>query len=414
MTTASHPKLILFAVCLVALMNIAGIAMPYPILAPIFVDGTPDNFNHFMGLPPKLLLGIALAANPIGILLGSMFVGTLSDRLGRRKVLIFTLVLTFLGYLLTAYALWQRWYLIFLLARFLTGLTEGNTAVARAIVADLHPTIDRTRSFALLNTMIYTGWVAGPLIGGLTLAMGEAAPFLFAAVAILVCLVLLLLFLPETSPPSQQNQSLWQVVRDKHAFKLLSADPLLAKLFWIQLTFTIGLNAFYEFYPLWLVEFAGMDGQKISMVTAAIAGTLMLSSFMLSKVSFQQHPLRLVSMNAAIVGAGLVVASLLFSLPWLAIALMISLGLPIALFNVLLPSWCAEYFARFGQGSVMGLLTTVFCLATVSVALIGGMLSLLDTRLVILLGGIMCVLAGLRFRLLMKRVEQNAKPVNAD
>ena len=64
--TAAHPKLILLAICLVALMSTAGVAMPYPILAPIFVDAPADGFNHFAGLPPKLLLGIALAANPLG------------------------------------------------------------------------------------------------------------------------------------------------------------------------------------------------------------------------------------------------------------------------------------------------------------------------------------------------------------
>src|SRR3954463_9653087 len=78
-TTVRHPHWILFAVCLLGLMSTIGVAMPYPILAPIFVGGPVDAFTHFAGLPPSLLMGLALAANPLGILIGSLFSGPLSD-----------------------------------------------------------------------------------------------------------------------------------------------------------------------------------------------------------------------------------------------------------------------------------------------------------------------------------------------
>lgn len=403
--TTPHPKqpgLILFAICVVALMSTAGIAMPYPILAPIFVDAVANNFNNFAGLPPKLLLGIALAVNPLGILIGSTLIGVLSDRLGRRKVLISTLVMTFLCYLLTAYALWSRQYILFVLARFLTGLTEGNVAIARAIVADLHPQLDRTRSFAILNSVLYSGWLIGPLIGGLTLPLGEAVPFLLAAGAMLVCLSLLIILLPETGQRMHLNSSLWQVIYRQHAFRLLSADPLLARLFWTQLSFAIGLSAFYEFYPLWLVEFAAMGSQAIALVTAMICAVLMFSSLVLVKRWGKREPLTLAAGSSFGVAIGLLMLALFGNWPLIGVMFMVLLGLPIAIYNALLPSWCAERFAHLGQGSVMGLLTTVFCLANVLVALLGSVLTLLDTRLIMVLGAVACVLAALRLHALAK------------
>lgn len=404
MTTfhAKQPGLILFAICVVALMSTAGIAMPYPILAPIFVDVVANNFNNFAGLPPKLLLGIALAVNPLGILIGSTLIGVLSDRLGRRKVLVTTLLITFLCYLLTAYALWSRQYILFVLARFLTGLTEGNVAIARAIVADLHPQLDRTRSFAILNSVLYSGWLIGPLIGGLTLPLGEAVPFLLAAGAMLLCLSLLMILLPETGQRMHLNSSLWQVIYRQHAFRLLSTDPLLARLFWTQLSFAIGLSAFYEFYPLWLVEFASMGSQAIALVTAMICTVLMFSSLVLVKRWGKHEPLTLAAGSSFSVALGLLMLALFGSWPLIGVMFMVLLGLPIAIYNALLPSWCAERFAHLGQGSVMGLLTTIFCLANVFVALLGSVLTLLDTRLIMVLGAIACVLAAWRLRTLTK------------
>lgn len=400
--TVAHPKLILLAVCLVALMSTAGVAMPYPILAPIFVDAPADAFNHFAGLPPKLLLGIALAANPLGILIGSVFIGALSDRVGRRKVLLVTLGLTLLGYLLTAWALDARWYLLFVLARFLTGLTEGNVAVARAIVSDLHPQLDRTRSFALLNAVLYLGWLVGPMIGGFTLPLGEPVPFLIGAGALLPCLAILLWVLPETGEAKGlQGSSLLRTIHQQHAFRLLAKDSALAAVFWMQLLFALGVNAFYEFYPLWLVEFARLDSTGIAWTTAGLCALMTLSSTMVGRKGDKAtDPLRRARLFA--VCSGVLMLGLSLTPAPTGMLFIVLLGIPLSLYNAVLPSWCAERFAEHGQGSVMGLLSTIFCISNVLIAIIGSLLTLFDTRLVLGLGGVVCLLAVIRLNRIMR------------
>jgi DHA1 family tetracycline resistance protein-like MFS transporter len=155
---------LLAAVCTVTLLCTIGMAMPYPILAPIFVEGPADGFTHFAGMAPEWLLGVALAVNPAGILLGSLVLGPLSDRLGRRRVLVGSLLACAAGNLLTAYALDARLYPLFLAARFATGLTEGNVAVARALLADHHGEETRVKAFAWLNAFQYGGWLVGPVV----------------------------------------------------------------------------------------------------------------------------------------------------------------------------------------------------------------------------------------------------------
>ena len=387
-----HPMWVLFAVCAMALMSTAGVAMPYPILAPIFVGGPVDDFTHWMGLPPEFLMGLALAANPLGILLGSLVIGPMSDRYGRRRVLTITLSATLAGYLLTAWALSERWYALFLAARFITGLTEGNVAVARALLADMHPQIDRTRGFAWLNACLYSGWLLGPLIGGLTLPLGEPVPFVLAALALLPCLAILAWGVPQ-SPLAARTRSIWLAMREQQALGLLQQDPLLRRLFVLQLCFALGCNALYEFAPLWLLQNMGLDSRGIAFVTAGQCLAMTLASLLAGRFGSSGNTLRRASLMALLAALGL---SGLALLPGAAgLIVIMALGIPLALYNALMPAWVSERFAVYGQGRVMGLLSTIFCLANVVVALGGGLLALLSTRWIMALGGLTALGASL-------------------
>ncbi|MBC7666616.1 MAG: MFS transporter [Caulobacter sp.] len=399
-----HPYWILASVCLLGLMSTIGVSMPYPILAPIFVSGPVDAFTHFGGLPPSVLMGMALAANPLGILIGSLVSGPLSDRHGRRLVLAVTLVATMAGHLLTAAALVARNYPLFVLARFATGLVESNTAVARAMLADLHAQIDRTRAFALLNACMYAGWLLGPLVGGLTLPLGEAVPFVLAAAMTLPCVAILFLGLPSASArtgvaPPRRN-----------VLALLRADRALATMFGLQLAYTLALNTLYEFSPLWMLQNAGFGSRGIALVTAGQCGMMTLTSVLAGRFGGTRgHPLRRAS-TWALVAAGCL--SLMAVLPGhLGIFVIVAMGFPTAMYNAVMPAWMSERFAEHGQGRVMGLLSTIFCVSNVAVALAGGWIALLSTRWIMALGGVAAVASAL-WLLRLARTEA-ARPMTA-
>jgi MFS transporter, DHA1 family, tetracycline resistance protein len=390
-----HPYWILAAVCLLGLMSTVGVAMPYPILAPIFVGGAADAFTRFGGLPPPVLMGMALAANPLGILIGSLYLGPLSDRHGRRLVLGVTLVATLAGHLLSAWALVVRHYPLFVLARFATGLVESNTAVARAMLADLHAQIDRTRAFALLNACMYAGWLLGPLVGGLTLPLGEPVPFVLAAAMTLPCVAVLFLGLPPAQPPAAAQ-------RHRGVLALLRADRTLGLIVALQLSYTLALNTLYEFSPLWMLQNAHFDSRGIAFVTAGQCGAMTLASVLAGRFGgAARHPLRSAA-RYALVGA--VFLSLMAVLPGrLGIFVIMAMGVPTALYNAVMPAWMSERFAEHGQGRVMGLLSTIFCVSNVLVALGGGWLALLSVRWVMALGGVAAVASALLMRRLARR-----------
>ena len=88
--------LLIATACLLGLLSTTGASLPYPILPPLFAGvqtaGAADGLTNFLGLPPKLLFAIALMVNPVGLLIGTSVLGSLSDRYGRRPLLLATTV----------------------------------------------------------------------------------------------------------------------------------------------------------------------------------------------------------------------------------------------------------------------------------------------------------------------------------
>jgi predicted MFS family arabinose efflux permease len=361
-------------------------------LPPLFAAAAPDAFNHYLGLPPKLLFGIAVTINPLGLMLGSAVLGPLADRYGYRRVLLATAGGGALGHALSALALAAQQYPLFLLARLWTGVMEGNSSVARALLADGLEGRERFRGLALLNCAFFLGWLAGPLLGGATVAFGITVPFQVAAAALLLTGTLVAAVLPRDGAAPAATPW-WRVARERHALNLLR-EPHLRTLFVVELAYACGVTAFYEFFPLWLVEVPHFDARGIAWTSAAMCALMTACSVLAGRL-LRGDPLR----QAAWAGFGVAAAVLGVALGdarW-GLAAIVMYGIPNAIWNAVVPNWCAEQFGgAHGQGAVMGLISTTFCLASILTAAAGSGLALLDTRLVLGLGALLSGWAGWR------------------
>lgn len=373
--------LLIIAACLVAFFSTVGAALPYPILPPLFAADAANDLNNFLGLPPKLLFGVALAINPLGLLIGSTLLGPLSDRYGRRPVLLMTALGAAAGHAVTAISLLNQSYPLFVVARFATGLMEGNASVARALLADQLEGAARVRAFSVLNSALYMGWLAGPLLAGVTLHWGVTMPFWVAVAALLATAAITAVAVPRHDPSPLQS-SWWQVVKHQNALKLLK-HPELRILLAVQLAFTCGVTAFYEFYPLWLVEVTHFDAQGIAWTTAGLCGVMTAASVLAGRV-VRSNPLQQASRFALL--CAFCIAAVAVGNPLLGVLAIVVFGIPNAYYNAIMPVWCAERYGHLGQGAVMGLLSTIFCLANILMALLGSVLTLIDTRLILLVG----------------------------
>ena len=147
--------------------------------------------------PSPLAFGLLMSSYSAMQFLFAPLLGRLSDRFGRRPVILFSLAGTVIGYLLFAFA---RSLPLLFASRLLDGATGGNIGTAQAIIADTTSREDRARGMGLVGMAFGLGFIFGPAIGGFAVHFGEAAPGLAAASLSAVALVWAFLKLPETRP----------------------------------------------------------------------------------------------------------------------------------------------------------------------------------------------------------------------
>ncbi len=367
-------------VMLVTLLGSAGIALPYPVLAPYFISDSPDPLIHFMNWDGKILLGITLATYPLGLLIGSNLMGSLSDRYGRKPVLVYTLIGSVLGYLATGYAVTQSSFVFFILARLITGFFEGNISIARAIAVELHPQIDRSRALSLLYSTGYAGWLIGPLAGGYLMDYGVDMTFYVGGVAVLLSLLLVIIVLEKGPSQKPSGLSLLEEILKNHSATLLR-DQSLRRFIGYYFVFTLGINAFYEFYPLWLVENLAFGSKQIGWTTVMITSLMVLvSSTVGHKIPGYLGEKRSLLLGNLLFGMA-VIAITATAEPLIYLPFAIT-GASIAVINVVFPSMLSEYFGHLGQGKVMGLQVSIFCFTNVIISILGSFIALISADMI--------------------------------
>ncbi|MEO6811799.1 MAG: MFS transporter [Isosphaeraceae bacterium] len=195
----------LVVIILIVLVDLIGFTIVMPLLPP---------FAEQYGFS-KVQIGLLLAAYPMCQLVAGPILGRLSDRYGRRRVLIVSQAGTALSFLILGLS---HNYTIMLLARMLDGASGGNILVAQAYIADITKPEHRARSYGLIGAAFGIGFVLGPLLGGLLVSMPVAQewqlrlPFLIAAGFSTLAWVLVLTHLPESLPADSTVRQAARVV----------------------------------------------------------------------------------------------------------------------------------------------------------------------------------------------------------
>ncbi len=190
----------------VATLDLTGAAMIFPLM-PLYAKG--------MHISP-FYIGIILASFYVAQLVSAPLWGRISDKYGRRPVLLVGLAGLGAGYLIFGFA-HSLWMLI--ASRVIQGAGGGTTGVTQAYVADtVHPS-SRTRSLGWLSAGTNIGTMMGPVLGSWAAQYGQLAPGALAATLCVVNLVFAFFWLPESLKPGQTRQrkpvwrGVWHVIR---------------------------------------------------------------------------------------------------------------------------------------------------------------------------------------------------------
>jgi DHA1 family tetracycline resistance protein-like MFS transporter len=178
----SRPLLVIF---LTIFVNLVGFGIIIPLL---------PFYAQTFGASP-VTIGLLFASFSISQLVAAPILGDLSDRWGRRPILIVSLVGTAISFAMLAVA--QSLTMLFA-ARIVDGLSGGNITTARAYIADITTEENRARAFGMLGAAFGLGFIVGPALGGLFSTISYTAPIWAAAAITLIATALAWFWLPET------------------------------------------------------------------------------------------------------------------------------------------------------------------------------------------------------------------------
>ena len=201
----------LFNIFIIVFIDLLGFGLILPLL-PFYAD-------EFGATP--FVVGLLTAIYAAAQLIGAPLLGRLSDRFGRRPILIISIFGTFLGFLLFGVAgpvgqklgvllglpANQMILTVLFLSRALDGFTGGNISVAQAYITDVTTDENRAKGLGLVGAAFGLGFVFGPAMGGFLSSYGFAVPAFAAAGLSAINLIMVMLWLPESLPKEERDDS---------------------------------------------------------------------------------------------------------------------------------------------------------------------------------------------------------------
>jgi MFS transporter, DHA1 family, tetracycline resistance protein len=237
----TRPLLIIF---LTIFVNLVGFGIIIPLL-PFYAET--------FGASP-LVIGLLFAVFSLCQLIAAPALGDLSDRYGRRPILVFSLAGTVVSFVMLALA---HSVAMLFVARIVDGLSGGNISTARAYVADVTEPRDRARAYGLIGAAFGMGFIFGPALSGILSKISYTAPIWAAAGLTLVATAMAWLWLPETVHRTQAGGG--------NPFRFLPAlleRPLVRRVLLIDFTYWFAFAIFQTTFALFVARRFGFDAPK--------------------------------------------------------------------------------------------------------------------------------------------------------
>ena len=254
----------LFPLYLVIFFGFIGYSMAITIFTPLFISENSHFFSSEMSLSDRtILLGFVLFLYPFGQFISSPVLGALSDRFGRRPLLVYTLALTTFFYFFIGLALYLESLTLLCLSLFFSGLSEGNITIAQSTITDVTEVRNRSRYFGYIYLSTSLAFIVGPLIGGkLTYYFNEATPFWVATFFLFLTTLWIFFSFQETHPKEK-----WVHIRFLEALtnlKNIFKEKALTKYFLINFLLYLSIFGFFRTYPMYIVDEYKVSVDKLS------------------------------------------------------------------------------------------------------------------------------------------------------
>ncbi len=345
---------------LLTFVNVLGFSIVMPIL-PFVVE----DYGA-----PKWVFGLLLTLYSAFQFVGAPFLGSLSDAMGRKRILIVSQIGTLLSWFIFAAALMipdiPIWgaslpLIIIALARIFDGATGGNVSVTNAYISDITDRKEKSEIFGYLGGIAGIGFIVGPGIGGIAVgtSLGFLGTILVAIFVSAVTLIVILFWLKESHPPEKrvkrEKQPLWMVLYIPGRIKKVNPSDVIKTLFTLKMIFSSMMAFYIGTMALFVKDLFNFNAQELGGFLFIAGAFLAFNQVVLSKLfvrKYGEFPTLLIGLALCTVGLSALTISTNF-IVFVGFYYVLNLGLSLCFptFNALI----AMHANPQMQGEIMGI-----------------------------------------------------------
>ncbi len=354
-----------------------GLSPTFVILLTIFIDMT--GFGMIIPLLPFYATTLQAGPTGIGILVASFSImqfifspimGRVSDNVGRRPVLLLSIMISSISFVLFALA---NSFLMLLLSRIIAGMAT-EVAVALAYIADITSQEERVTGIGRVGAAHGAGVIIGPAIGGFLSVYGFWAPGFAAVFLTLLNLLFVFFFLPESIRHTYSNMRKASNSKDGYFGKLANAlaKPLIGSILIIFFIITLAFSAIPVIVPLLTISFFGFGSVEMSYVFMYIGAIqILLQGFIIGRLSEKFGEEKLIASGPLFMTLGIFVMPLFRDIAIFLVSITL-LASGIGMMRTAIPSFISKRTPSDEQGGMLGITQSVSSIARVPGPLIGG------------------------------------------
>ena len=243
-------------VIITVMIDSMGIGLVIPVTPDLLMDVLPGATMA----EAAIWGGILTSLYSVMQFLFGPLLGTLSDQIGRKPVLMVSLfvMVGYYAFMVFAQTVW-----LLLIGRFIGGITAATHATATALVADISAPKDKATRFGLLGAGFGMGFVLGPVLGGLLGEWGPRAPFVAAAFLASLNFLIAWLILSETVTDRIRRSFEWRRANPLGAIRAISNFPGLGPMLLVYLIYAVATAVYASVWPFFTAERFGWSPAKV-------------------------------------------------------------------------------------------------------------------------------------------------------